>query len=330
MTRLIAVVGPTASGKTALGIALARRFGGDVVSCDSTAVYRGLDIGTDKPPIAERQGIAHHLIDVADPTEVYTAARFAADAAQAIHDITARGRLPVLVGGTGFYYRALVRGLFPGPSRQEAIRARLDRVATRRGNASLHRWLSIVDPPSGRRILPGDRRRIVRALEVYLCTGRTLTQHFADTTSPLGGVSVCALGLRIPRALQLERVTHRVDAQFGRGIVAEVERLLAAGVPASAHAFGGLVYRQVLEMLQGVRDASATRALIIRENMRYAKRQMTWFRKEPGVTWIDAAAPWDHQFERACAQVDAWLQGGAPSPVDSSHHVEHPRTTRSA
>jgi len=143
--RLVAVVGPTATGKTALGIALAQTFGGEIISCDSTAVYRGIDIGTDKPSGAELAAVVHHLIDVAAPTETYTAARFAAEAGAAVRDITSRDRLPILVGGTGFYYRALVRGLFPGPARDTELRERLDRVATRRGVECLHRWLSRVD-----------------------------------------------------------------------------------------------------------------------------------------------------------------------------------------
>src|SRR4051812_19380703 len=166
--RLLAIVGPTATGKSALAIALARRFGGEVVSCDSTAVYRGFDIGTDKVPRAEQQGIPHHMIDVADPTEEYSAARYAREAAAVIRAITARGRLPILVGGTGFYYRALTRGLFEGPGRDEALRRRLERVAARRGAECLHQWLARVDPASGARIQSRDVKRVVRALEVWI------------------------------------------------------------------------------------------------------------------------------------------------------------------
>ena len=183
--RLVAIVGPTATGKSALGIALARMCDGEVVSCDSTAVYRGFDIGTDKVPLAERGGIPHHLIDVADPQEEYSAARYAREAAAAIRSITAAGRLPILVGGTGLYYRALTRGFFPGPSRDNALRARLERVAGRKGPEYLHRWLQRVDPPSAARIQSRDRKRLIRALEVYRLTGRPLTAHFADTESPL-------------------------------------------------------------------------------------------------------------------------------------------------
>jgi tRNA dimethylallyltransferase len=283
---LVAVVGPTATGKSALGLDLAEVCGGEIVSCDSTAVYRGVDIGTDKLPVGARRGIPHHLIDVVEANETYSAARFAADAARAVEDIHARGRLPILVGGTGFYYRALVRGLFPGPAGDAALRARLDRVADRRGVEALHKWIARVDPDSGRRIQPRDRKRLVRALEVYLLTGRPLSAHFAETRSPLAGWPVVAMGLNAPRAVLLPRVSSRVDAQFAAGVVAEVEGLLARGISPRAHALSGLVYRQVVEMLEGVRDLEATRALIVRENMRYARRQLIWFRHEPGVRWL--------------------------------------------
>jgi tRNA dimethylallyltransferase len=284
--RLICVVGPTATGKTALGVAVAEAIGGEIISCDSTAVYRGIDIGTDKPTMEERRGIPHHLIDVVGPDETYSAARFAREAAATAHDIRVRGKWPILVGGTGFYYRALVRGLFPGPERDDALRARLERVADARGVEALHRWLARVDAASATRIMPRDRKRLIRALEVYLLTGRPLTQHFEDTVSPLAGWQVLTLGLIDPRPDLETRVARRVDAQFARGVVAEVEALIAAGVPESAHAFSGLVYRQIIEMRQGVRDEAATRALIVRENMRYARRQVMWFRKEPDVRWL--------------------------------------------
>ena len=285
--KLVAVVGPTATGKTARGVALAEAIGGEIVSCDSTAVYRGIDIGTDKPTAEERRGIPHHLIDVVSPTETYSAARFAVDAAAAIRDIRSRGRWAILVGGTGLYYRALVRGLFPGPARHDELRERLTRVAARRGDAALHRWLARVDPESALRIQPRDRKRLVRALEVYLLTGRPLTAHFADTQSARPGFDVLTLGLVDPQPDREARVARRVDAQFARGVIEEVERLIASGVPESAHAFSGLVYRQILEMRQGLRDEAATRALIVRENLQYARRQLMWFRKEPDVRWLD-------------------------------------------
>ncbi len=287
--RLVAIIGPTATGKSALGIALAKRFGGEVVSCDSTAVYRGFDIGTDKVPAAERQGIPHHLIDVADPTEAYSAARYARDASTVIRGITARGRLPILVGGTGLYYRALTRGFFPGPARDSGLRARLERIADQRGEARLHRLLARVDPESAARIAPADRKRVVRALEVYRLTGRALTAHFADTASPLPEYDVVSFALRIPPDATDVRVAARVEAQFRQGLLAEMRALLAAGVPETALPFTGLVYRQALEHLHGMRDEAATRELIVRENRKYSRRQLIWFRKEPNLQWIHAA-----------------------------------------
>lgn len=285
--RVLAILGPTASGKSALALALAERHGGEIINCDSTAVYRGFDIGTDKVPPHAQRGISHHLIDIAEPTEVYTAAQFARDAAACIREIHGRGRLPIIVGGTGFYYRALTRGLFPGPGADDALRARLDRVADRRGPEQLHRMLERVDPQSAERIMPRDRKRLVRALEVYRATGRSLTDHFEDTSSPIADCKVSAIALRLPAALTAERVARRVDEQFARGIVDEVRGLLASGLPPTARPFGGLVYRQVMEMLRGVRGEAETRALIVRENRRYARRQLIWFRKEPNLRWFD-------------------------------------------
>ncbi|HEX6324746.1 MAG TPA: tRNA (adenosine(37)-N6)-dimethylallyltransferase MiaA [Vicinamibacterales bacterium] len=309
----LAILGPTASGKSALGLALAERLGGEIINCDSTAVYRGLDIGTDKVAPADRRGIPHHLIDIADPTDTYTAARYAADAARAVRDIHARGRLPIVVGGTGFYYRALTRGLFPGPARDTSIRDRLHAVAERRGPERLHRWLGRVDPASAQRIQPRDAKRMVRALEVYLLTGQPLTSHFDATERPLPEFEPAAIALAPDRAVIAERVARRVDDQFSRGIVAEIQGLLAAGVPRGAHAFSGLVYRQVLEMLDGVRDEPATRALIVQENLRYARRQLIWFRKEPNLTWIPAAGERDDTLQTALnAMSDIAARAGRP------------------
>jgi tRNA dimethylallyltransferase len=284
---VLAVLGPTASGKSSLSLALAERRGGEIINCDSTAVYRGFDIGTDKLPMEARRAIPHHLIDIADPTEVYTAAQFAHDAAAAIRDIHARRKLPILVGGTGFYYRALTRGLFPGPGADEELRARLNRIADARGPERLHRVLRRVDAESSARIMPRDLKRIVRALEVYYTTGRPLTSHFEQTISPIADCEVRAIALRLPPALTAERVARRVDEQFARGIVAEVEGLLARGISPQVRPFGGLVYRQVMEMLRGVRGEAETRALIVQENRRYARRQLIWFRKEPNLRWFD-------------------------------------------
>jgi tRNA dimethylallyltransferase len=285
--KVLAVLGPTASGKSALGLSLAASFDGEIINCDSTAVYRGFDIGTDKLSLEERRGIPHHLIDIADPVDVYTAARFTIDAERAIRDIHSRGRLPILVGGTGFYYRALTRGLFPGPGADETLRKRLDGIAERKGPERLHRLLQSVDPESAARIMPRDRKRLVRALEVYFATGQPLTSHFAATASRIADCDVIAVGLVLPAAMTADRVARRVEQQFARGIVDEVRELLARGIPHDARPFGGLVYRQVMEMLRGVRDERATRALIVQENRRYARRQLIWFRKEPNLIWFE-------------------------------------------
>ena len=301
---VLAVLGPTATGKSSLALALAHRVGGEIVNCDSTAVYRGFDIGTDKVPPGEQQGIPHHLIDIVEPTTEYTAAEYARDAAVAIAGIHARGRVPILVGGTGFYYRALTRGLFPGPGKDAALRDRLERTATRRGVEFLWRMVRRVDPPSADRILPRDRKRLIRALEVYFQTGTPLTTHFAATVSPLpADVAVTAMALRLDSPPLAARLATRVDAQLAAGLLDEVRGLLARGVPETARPFGGLVYRQVIDYLHGVRDLAATRDLIVRENRRYARRQLIWFRKEPTLMWFDGPG----ELPEVQARVLGWL-----------------------
>ena len=288
MKRLLAVLGPTATGKSALAIAIAGRVGGEIVNCDSTAVYRGFDIGTDKVAPVDRRGIPHHLIDIVEPACEYTAADYARDASRVVREIHARGRVPIVVGGTGFYFRALTRGLFPGPGKSDALREKLSRTADRRGVEFLWRMVRRVDPPSAERILPRDRKRLIRALEVYFQTGTPLTQHFAETVSPLDAdVVVTAMALRLDAAALARRLAGRVDAQFEAGILDEVAGLIARGVPETARPFGGLVYRQIMEYRRGARDLRATRDLIVQENRRYARRQLIWFRKEPNLIWFD-------------------------------------------
>jgi tRNA dimethylallyltransferase len=301
---LLAVLGPTATGKSALGLALAARLGGEIINCDSTAVYRGFDIGTDKVPMAERRGVPHHLIDIVPPEADYNAADFARDAARVVGEVQARGRVPILVGGTGFYFRALTRGLFPGPGKNEQIRARLDGLAGRYGSERLHRLLARVDPPSAARIQPRDRKRLVRALEVFFQTGQPLTAHFARTVSPLPpGVEITAMALRLPPDVLAVRLARRVEQQFAAGLLDEIRGNLASGIPVQARPFTGLVYRQALEHLRGLRDERSTRELIVQENRRYARRQLIWFRKEPNLMWLDGPGEaLDTQ-----ARVFAWL-----------------------
>ena len=304
------MVGPTATGKSALGLALAERFQGEIVACDSTAVYRGIDIGTDKVPLSEQRGVPHHLVNVAEPTDTYSAARYARDASTAIRAIAAGGRLPILVGGTGFYYRALVRGLFPGPERDEALRARLERVADRRGVEALHRWLVSVDAPVGG-AHPAARPKTARARARGLpADGAVADLAFRGRrSSPIAGTDVLTIGVDMPRPDLRARVARARGPAVRHGVVAEVQRLLAAGVPEHAHAFSGLVYRQVMEMLAGVRDERATRELIVQENMRYARRQLIWFRKESGVHWL--AGPGESEATLAAAST---LVSNVPAP----------------
>lgn len=303
MKPVLAVLGPTATGKSALAIAIAHALprrggylgfgargviGAEIINCDSTAVYRGFDIGTDKVAPSAQQGVPHHLVDIVEPTVEYTAADYGRDAAATIAQVHARGRVPIVVGGTGFYYRALTRGLFPGPGRNDRLRARLDRLAERRGVEWLWRMVRRVDPPSAARIQPRDRKRLVRALEVFFQSGRPLTDHFAQTVSPLpADVAVTAVALRLEPGRLGVRLAQRVEAQFAAGLLDEVARLLAHGVPPDARPFGGLVYRQVMDYRRGVRSLPETRALIVQENRRYARRQLIWFRKEPNLIWFD-------------------------------------------
>jgi tRNA dimethylallyltransferase len=313
--RLVAILGPTATGKSALGIALAERFGGEIVSCDSTAVYRGFDIGTDKVPRVGQRGIAHHMIDVADPREEYSAARYAREAAAVIRDVTLRRKLPILVGGTGLYYRALTRGFFPGPGRDAPLRTRLEAIAAQKGVECLHRWLARVDPASAARVQPRDLKRIIRALEVYRLTGKPLTEHFADTTPALPEYDVTGFVLTIPARDTADRVARRVDAQFERGLLDEIRTLLTSGIPRTAHPFTGLVYRQALEHLEGQRSLGDTRELIIRENRKYAKRQLIWFRKEPNLRWIHAAGEREETLEEVARALVA-QESASDGPAD--------------
>jgi tRNA dimethylallyltransferase len=258
-------------------------------------------------PAGERRGIAHHLIDIVDPGAEYTAADYGRDASRVVREVHLRGRVPIIVGGTGFYYRALTRGLFPGPGKNDALRNKLSRIADRRGVEFLWRMVRRVDPPSAVRIRPRDRKRLVRALEVYFATGKPLTQHFSETVSPLDAdVTVTAVALRLDAARLAERLASRVDAQLAAGLLDEVEGLLARGVPETARPFGGLVYRQVMEYRRGVRGLKDTRDLIVQENRRYARRQLIWFRKEPNLIWFDGPG----EMSDVQARVLGWLAEG--------------------
>ncbi len=283
---LVIVLGPTAVGKSRVAVDLALRFGGEVVSGDSIQVYRGFEIGTDKPGPAERRGVPHHLIDIAGPEAQYTAADFVRDALAAARGIGSRGRLPIVAGGTGLYLKALIDGLFPGPGRDPARRAALEAEARENGLEALFRRLERADPDYARKVRSRDRVRIIRALEVLDTTGKPLSEHFRDTRSPVAGRTLVRIGLTLDRAALCRRIEDRVDRMFARGLVEEVRGLLARGVPAAAPAFRALGYRHVVRHLAGEIGLEEAAALTKIETRQYAKRQMTWFRKMAGVAWF--------------------------------------------
>lgn len=289
--RLVILVGPTAAGKSLAASRLALARNGEVVNCDSQQVYRGFDIGTDKPPADLRAAVRHHLIDVADPRVQFTAADFAAGAMAAVREIHGRGRLPIIAGGSGLYVRALTDGLFPGPGRDPVLRGALEREAEDRGLPALFEELRRVDPAYAAKIRDRDRIRIIRALEVHRATGRPLSAHFAATASPLAGLAVAKIGLTLGRPELYRRIDARVEAMFARGLVEEVRGLLAAGIPPTAPPFRGLGYKQVLAFLAGALTLPDAVSAVKLETRHYAKRQMTWFRKMEGFARLPADDP---------------------------------------
>jgi tRNA dimethylallyltransferase len=299
--RLIAIVGPTASGKSALAMRIAAELPCEIVSCDSLQVYRGLDIGSAKPTPAERQAVPHHLIDVVDPDQDFSAAEYAARARAAVGEIERRGRLPLVVGGTGLYLRALLQGLFEGPSRDAALRRRFDALARRHGDRRLHRLLARVDPEAAARTATRDRVRVIRALEVYWATGRPISDHRRRATSALQGFSTFAVGLSPPRDRLRETVAARVDAMLEGGLLDEIRGLLGQGFSGELRPMQAIGYRQGVEVVQGRLEPGKAPEAIVTATMRYAKRQMTWFRHQLDVCWHEDA-------ERALQSVRDWLR----------------------
>jgi tRNA dimethylallyltransferase len=286
MRILVAIVGPTAAGKSGLALDLAERLGGEIVSYDALSVYRGLDIGTAKPSPEERRGIPHYLIDVVEPDEEFSAAEFVRRASAAIEDIAFRDELPILVGGTGLYLRALRKGLFEGPGRSVVLRARLAEIADRRGPKALHRMLRRWDPELASRIHENDRVRLIRGVEVYLASGRRMSELMRERRRPLADFQDILIGLRPDREVLKARVEARVDVMFARGFVEEVRRLrleYGDGIPA----FKAIGYREVLLHLDGEIAIEGAKRLTTLATIQYAKRQMTWFRREPEVRWLE-------------------------------------------
>ena len=290
-TPLLLIVGPTASGKSDLALGLAVRLGGQIISADSMQVYRGLDIGTAKPPESAQRLVPHHLIDIAEPGQDFSMGEFVRLARGAVEAISAQGQLPIVVGGTGLYVRALLRGIFEAPGRDERLRRRLRGIAQRRGLEALHRMLARVDPDTASRLPSSDPQRIVRALEVYVLTRRPLSAHFREGGFGPELYRNVKLGIDLPRGVLYQRIDERVGRFAREGLIEEVRRLLGSGCPVEANAFKALGYREALEVLEGRLSEGEALELIRRNTRRYAKRQLTWFRREPGVNWLDGTLP---------------------------------------
>jgi tRNA dimethylallyltransferase len=285
---VIAIVGPTASGKSTLAIEVALKLNGEIINCDSVQVYKEIQIATAKVPLDERKGVPHHLIDFVSPDINYTAGEWAREAAQKIEEIESRGRVPLLVGGTGFYLRALRQPLFVSPPTDESLRQRLTRSREKRGAEHLHRLLNRIDPSAAHQLYPRDWPRVQRALEVYLQTGKSIVDQQPDRPEPHeSSRRLRILALNPPRAELYQRINERTEAHFRAGLVDEVRDLLARGFSPTSNALGAHGYRRVVEYLQGLRNLDSAIEQTKLDVRHYAKRQLTWFRHEAGVEWFD-------------------------------------------
>lgn len=283
---VIALLGPTGSGKSGLAMELAAALGGEIISCDALQVYRHMDIGTAKPTPDERAQVPHHMLDLRDPGEDFSAGDYQRLAREALSAISSRGRLPFVAGGTGFYFRALMEGLFEGPGRSEELRSRMRRIVDSRGAPSLHRALQRVDRAAAARIMPADASRIIRAYEVYLLTGKTMSWWQDQPRDALRSHRCLRLGICWPRETLYQRINERVEQMFRSGFVEEVRSLLEH-FPRSCQAFKAIGYRQIAAYLEGQSTLEQTEEETRRESRRYAKRQLTWFRADPQIIWLD-------------------------------------------
>jgi len=308
---VLLLLGPTGSGKTALSIALAERFGGEIVSCDSVAVYRGMDLGTAKPTHEERARVPHHLIDIADPHEPFTAGEYSRRARAALREIAARSKLPIVTGGTGLYLRALTEGLFPGPPRQQAMRDRLVRSLQNKSANWLHKMLARLDPASAARIHANDTPKLIRAIEVCVTARKPMSDVLAR--DPLTGFRLLRIGLNPPRTALYDRLNQRCAAMFAQGLIAESRTLLACYGPIKA--LDSLGYRQALSVLLKGMSEKAAIAEAQQGHRNYAKRQMTWFRREPEVHWLEGFGDSKNIFEEAARLLTAAAQ---PKPEDGT------------
>jgi len=283
---LLVILGPTASGKTALSLAVAEKFNGEIVNCDSVAMYREFDIGTAKPSLADRARVPHHLFDCIDPTQDVTAGEYARQARQILQEIKSRGRLPIVVGGTGLYLRALLEGLFAGPERSEQLRERLRQRAANQGSGYLHRILSRLDRPTAEKIHPNDAPKLIRAIEVCLASRQKMSELWQQGRDPLVGFHIRRLGLDPDRSELYARINQRAERMFEEGLIAETKKL-SEKYGARARPLRSLGYKQAAEFLHGEMTREQALAMVQQAHRNYAKRQMTWFRREPEVRWFD-------------------------------------------
>ena len=283
---LLAIVGPTASGKSALALFLAKEFSGEILACDSTQLYRGFDIGTAKPTPAERRQVPHHLLDILDARESSTAGDYRERALVVLADLRTRNRLPILTVGTGLYLRALLEGLADLPQRSEELRLRLRASAAEHGPGHLHRLLQHLDPQAAQQIAAPDEQKLIRAIEICMLSGKSLTQVHQTGRTPLVGWRVLKIGLEPPREALYQRIQVRTDSMLRAGWLDEVRRLLATSLPDTAKPFGFIGYRELRAHLRGQLTLDQARELIEQGTRQYAKRQRTWFRREPGVHWL--------------------------------------------
>jgi len=283
---LVAVVGPTASGKSTLGVWLAEKLGGEIVACDSTQLYRGFDIGTAKPSAEERRGIPHHLMDVLEPESAATAGGYREKALAVLADLRNRGRTPVFTVGTGLYLRALLDGLAEVPQRSEELRARLRASAESHTPGYLHRILQRLDPEAAAKIEAADQQKLIRAIEICLLVRKPISEVHRAGRAPLEGWKPLKIGLMPPREMLYARIHQRTDKMFERGWTQEVQNLLASGLPENAKPFDFIGYRELRSVLRGEMELEAARAAIQQATRRYAKRQLTWFRKDADIRWL--------------------------------------------
>lgn len=282
---LVVILGPTGSGKTALSLMLAEKFNGEIVNCDSVAMYREFDVGTAKPSPAERARAPHHLFDFVDPTQDVTAGEYARQARHVLEEISSRGHLPIVVGGTGLYLRALLEGLFPGPKRSEELRERLRERTASQGSAYLHRILHKLDPQSAARIHSNDTPKLIRAIEVCLASRKKMSELWRQGRDPLRGFRILRLGLDPARTALYERINDRAEQMFADGLIEETERLLEK-YRERASPLSSLGYKQAVQFLGGELTREQALQAAQQAHRNYAKRQMTWFRREPDVTWL--------------------------------------------